>query len=154
MRLRVNGVEHDVETDGSEMLAGVLREGLGLTGTKIGCGVGECGACTVLVDSRPVLSCVLPAAVAEGVAVETVEGLARTDPAVGEVVADLGASQCGFCTPGQIATIVGLLRSGRAHDRAAVRHGLAGNICRCTGYAALVDAAVALIAEEESHGRR
>lgn len=151
--LNVNGADHDVSLDGRESLAAVLRERLGLTGTKVACGVGECGACTVLADSRPVMACLLPAAVAAGRAVETVEGLARTDPEVGDVVAELGASQCGFCTPGQIATIVGMLRSGRALDASAVRHALAGNICRCTGYAALVDAAVRLI-EEDAHGRR
>lgn len=150
--LSVNGVDHDVLLEGHESLANVLRDRLGLTGTKIACGVGECGACTVLADSRPVMSCILPAAVATGRQVETVEGFARTEPEVGDVVAELGASQCGFCTPGQIATIVGMLRSGRALDAAGVRHALAGNICRCTGYAALVEAAVRLI--EENHGSR
>lgn len=152
-RFHVNGVDHEVVLGGRESLIEVLRGRLGLTGTKLGCGLGECGACTVLLDSTPVMACLLQAASVDGRNVETVEGLARTEPEVGELIADLAASQCGFCTPGQIATIVGIARRGRACD---VRRAMSGNLCRCTGYAALVEVGERVLAasRENTDGDR
>jgi aerobic-type carbon monoxide dehydrogenase small subunit (CoxS/CutS family) len=120
-------------------LLDVLRERAGLTGTKEGCGRGECGACTVLVDGRPVLSCILLAARVSG-AVETVEGLAEESAPLRAAFARRAAFQCGFCTPGQIVRGTALLRRGLPATEAEVRTAMSGNICRCTGYQGIVDA--------------
>ena len=124
-------------------LIDVLRDELGLTGTKEACGRGECGACTVLIDGRPVLSCILFAETVNG-AVTTIEGLAADNTDLREAFADCGAFQCGFCTPGQIVRAAALLKEGwpaasAEHER-FVRHRLSGNICRCTGYSGIVEA--------------
>ncbi|MBI5477757.1 MAG: (2Fe-2S)-binding protein [Deltaproteobacteria bacterium] len=120
-----------------------LRDDLGLTGAKEGCAEGECGACTVLLDGAPVCSCLTLAVQAAGRAVTTIEGLAdeqgRLHP-VQQAFIDAGAIQCGFCTPGMILTATALLADGPAADPAEVRAALAGNLCRCTGYAKIVDA--------------
>ena len=120
-------------------LIDVLRERVGLTGTKEGCGRGECGACTVLVDGRPVLSCIVLAARVSG-AVETVEGLAQESTPLRAAFARRAAFQCGFCTPGQIVRGTALLRRGLPDDEAELRTAISGNICRCTGYEGIVDA--------------
>jgi aerobic-type carbon monoxide dehydrogenase small subunit (CoxS/CutS family) len=120
-------------------LIDVLREQVGLTGTKEGCGRGECGACTVLVDGRPVLSCIVLAARVSG-AVETVEGLAEESTALRAAFARRAAFQCGFCTPGQIVRGTALLRRGLPETEADLRTAMSGNICRCTGYEGIVDA--------------
>ena len=120
-------------------LIDVLREHAGLTGTKEGCGRGECGACTVLVDGRPVLSCIVLAARVSG-AVETVEGLAEEARPLREAFARRAAFQCGFCTPGQIVRGMALLRRGLPDSEDEIRAAMSGNICRCTGYEGIIDA--------------
>jgi len=133
-------VEILVET--YKTLLEVLREDLGLTGTKHGCELGECGACAVLVDGRPILSCLLLAAECEGTEVRTVEGLANgacLHP-VQVTFADLGAAQCGYCTPGMLMTACALLERNPNPSRAEIREALSGVLCRCTGYLQIFEA--------------
>ena len=137
--LEVNGRRHELEVSPGERLLDVLRERLGLLGSKEGCGRGECGACTVLVAGRPTLSCITLAGRVRG-SVETVEGLAEEAASLREAFADHGAFQCGFCTPGQIVRGVSLLREGLPADEGSLRRLVSGNICRCTGYVGIVDA--------------
>jgi carbon-monoxide dehydrogenase small subunit len=120
----------------------VLREECGLTGTKHGCELGECGTCTVLVDGRPVLSCLALAAECGGRAIETVEGLQRGNDLhpLQAAFADLGAAQCGYCTPGILMTAKALLATNPAPTDGEIREALAGNLCRCTGYHKIVEA--------------
>ena len=120
-------------------LLDVLRDQLRLTGAKEACGRGECGACTVLVDGTPVMSCVMLAALVPG-EVTTIEGLTDEARDLREAFADMGAFQCGFCTPGQIVRATALLREGGQLDERAVREQMSGNVCRCTGYTQIVDA--------------
>lgn len=120
-------------------LIDVLRDTAGLTGTKEACGRGECGACTVLVDGRPVLSCITLARRVTGT-VETVEGVVDEARALRAAFARRAAFQCGFCTPGQIVRGVALLRDGVPDDEQELRHAISGNVCRCTGYEGIVDA--------------
>jgi aerobic-type carbon monoxide dehydrogenase small subunit (CoxS/CutS family) len=138
-RLRVNGLDHDVEAPVGRTLAEALRDDLTLTGTKVACGEGHCGACTVLVDGAPTLSCItLLHALPEGADVTTIEGL-REHPMVDAFVrAD--AVQCGFCTPGQIVSAVALVTADPAPDRETIRHAMAGNICRCGTYPKIEEA--------------
>jgi carbon-monoxide dehydrogenase small subunit len=126
----------------------VLREDLQLTGTKHGCELGECGACAVLVDGQPVLSCLLLAVESEGRSIETVEGLAdegRLHP-LQECFATLGAAQCGYCTPGILMTAKALLDREPTPSRERIREALSGNLCRCTGYAQIIEAVEAAAA--------
>jgi carbon-monoxide dehydrogenase small subunit len=142
LRLTINGEERTVVAPGHHTLLEVLREECGLTGTKHGCELGECGTCTVLVDGRPVLSCLALAVEAEGRAVETVEGLAdgnRLHP-LQAAFADLGAAQCGYCTPGILMTAKALLAANPRPGREEIQEALAGNLCRCTGYHKIVEA--------------
>lgn len=137
----VNGtIEVDAtQLDPNTRLIEVLRVQLGLTGTKIACSMGECGACTVLVNGRPVLACITLASRVNGT-VETVEGVAEEARSLREAFARRAAFQCGFCTPGQIVRGVALLREGIPEDESELRHAISGNICRCTGYQGIVDA--------------
>jgi carbon-monoxide dehydrogenase small subunit len=142
LRLTVNGEVHELLAPVNKTLLEVLREELGLTGTKHGCELGECGACTVLIDGEPVLSCLtLPVEVQEG-AIETVEGLARGGRLDGLQVAfvELGASQCGYCSPGMLMSAKALLDRIELPDQEQIREGLAGNLCRCTGYLQIIEA--------------
>jgi len=141
-RLTVNGEEHDAVFPAVKTLLEVLREELGLTGTKHGCELGECGTCTVLLDGRPVLSCLVLAMEAQGRAVETVEGLARDGMPhpLQRTFADLGAAQCGYCTPGILMVAKALLAADPAATPDSIRAALAGNLCRCTGYHKIVEA--------------
>jgi aerobic-type carbon monoxide dehydrogenase small subunit (CoxS/CutS family) len=136
--LTVNGRPIEVGVEPDDRLLDVLRDRLGLLGTKEACGRGECGACTVLVRGRPVMSCLVLAARVDSV--ETIEGLREEARALREAFADTGAFQCGFCTPGQIVRGVALLREGLPADEQALRREISGNICRCTGYSGIVRA--------------
>ncbi len=142
LTLTVNGEPLELLADDYKTLLEVLREDAGLTGTKHGCELGECGACAVLVDRRPMLSCLLLAVESNGRHITTVEGLAsggRLHP-LQECFADLGAAQCGYCTPGILVTAKALLDSEPHPSRDRIREALAGNLCRCTGYAQIIDA--------------
>ena len=136
VELAVNGERHRIDLPPGTTLLRALRDRLGLIGTKEGCGRGECGACTVLDDGVPVLSCLVLAERAG--AVETIEGLAGESTRLRAAFADHGAFQCGYCTPGQVVRAVALLRGDRQLDEATVRYEMSGNVCRCTGYAAIV----------------
>lgn len=140
----VNGAQVEVDAHPMARLLDVLRGPLRLTGTKEGCGEGECGACTVLVDGLAVNSCLVPAAHAAGRKVTTVEGLQKKEKlsALQEAFVNMGAAQCGMCTPGMVVTAAALLArtKGRVPSDAEVREALAGTICRCTGYQKIVDA--------------
>lgn len=139
--LRLNGVDRKLEVEDQTMLIELVR-GLGLVGTKLSCDTQVCGACTVLLDGRPVSSCTTLAIEAEGKRVETIEGLAdgtKLHP-LQEAFIDRFAFQCGYCTPGMIVSAKALLEARPDPDAAAVRHWMEGNICRCTGYQTIVDA--------------
>jgi aerobic-type carbon monoxide dehydrogenase small subunit (CoxS/CutS family) len=142
LSLTINSEPVEILVETYKTLLEVLREDLGLTGTKHGCELGECGACAVLVDGRPILSCLLLAAECEGTEVRTVEGLA--DGAclhpVQVTFADLGAAQCGYCTPGMLMTACALLERNPNPSRAEIREALSGVLCRCTGYLQIFEA--------------
>ena len=141
----INGVEHTGANAAGRTLLDWLRLDLGLTGTKEGCAEGECGACTVHLDGQAVLSCLVPAARAAGTSITTVEGLAPPDGSlhpVQQALADCGGVQCGFCTPGFVMSAAMLAVEEPHASRAQVEHGLAGNLCRCTGYYSIIDALV------------
>jgi aerobic-type carbon monoxide dehydrogenase small subunit (CoxS/CutS family) len=142
VRLRVNGEEVTPVFASHETLLEVLREELRLTGTKHGCELGECGTCTVLLDGRPVLSCLLLGVEAAGHEVTTVEGLARGGELhpLQQAFAELGAAQCGYCTPGFLLAAAALLEAEPRPSRARIREALAGNLCRCTGYLKIYEA--------------
>lgn len=145
LTLQVNGDRHTVGVPAHFTLLETLRYVLGLTGSKQGCDKGDCGACTVLVDGRPTLSCILPALEAEGSAITTVEGLAPVGgvhPVQDEF--DLnGAAQCGFCTPGILCSAAALLEATDTPTVEEVKDALSGNLCRCTGYTKIYDAVLA-----------
>jgi carbon-monoxide dehydrogenase small subunit len=142
IRFRLNGRDVEVEALPIKRLLDVLREDLKLTGTKYGCGEGECGACTVLLDGDAVMSCLVPALQADGASVETVEGLAANGElaALQRAFLEHGGAQCGICTPGMLMAAKAHLNGGGALDDASLREALAGNICRCTGYTRILDA--------------
>ena len=148
LRLQVNGEDTEVAFAPHKTLLEVLREDLALPGTKHGCELGECGACAVLVDGRPVLSCLLLGLECDGADVITVEGLAddaRLHP-LQEAFADLGAAQCGYCTPGFLVTAKALLDGKPDATRAEIAEALSGNLCRCTGYLQIYEAVEAAAA--------
>jgi carbon-monoxide dehydrogenase small subunit len=150
--LHVNGQEHVVDAYPDEVLVDTLRETLGLTGSKKGCGTGDCGACTVLMDGRAVTSCLVLSATAEGKTITTIEGLAIGDQIhpVQQSFIDFGGVQCGYCTPGVVMMTVSLLADHPHPTEAEIRAGLAGNLCRCTGYSKIIDsvnASAVLMAE-------
>jgi len=135
--LQVNGRQHKVKVEPRWSLLDVLREKLGLTGTKLGCGRGECGACTVLIDGQPRYACMTLALEAEGKTITTVEGLSKGDELgpVQKAFWDNDAMQCGYCTPGQIMAAEGLLRVNPNPSMEEIRQGMSGNLCRCGSYA-------------------
>lgn len=142
--LRLNGVETECAFNPNKTLLEVLREDVGLTGTKHGCEMGHCGACTVLIDGKPVLSCLVLGVEAEGCDVVTVEGLSREGELhpIQSAFAQCGAAQCGYCTPGFLMTCAALLDDarGRTLGQPEIREALAGNLCRCTGYTKIIEA--------------
>jgi carbon-monoxide dehydrogenase small subunit len=152
VRLTVNGKPVQVEAAPGQTLLTLLREDLGLTGTKDGCGAGECGACTVLLDGEAVNACPVLAAQAHGHELLTIEGLAAEGELhpVQRAFVEAGAVQCGFCTPGAILSAVALLAREADPDEREIRQALSGNLCRCTGYAKMVQA-VQRAAKEMAH---
>lgn len=138
----LNAQAVEIETAPDRRVVDLLREDLGLVGTKEGCGTGECGACTILVNGQTRLSCLMIAAQLEGQDVMTVEGLADTEDgaAVQRAFVDNGAVQCGFCIPGMELTALALVREHTLPERTCIREGLSGNLCRCTGYSKIIDA--------------
>lgn len=140
--LTVNGNNHALEVEPHRSLLDVLREELGLTGTKKGCNAGDCGACTVLLDGAPVNACLVLAVQAEGQEVTTIEGVAgdgQLHP-VQEAFIAHGAVQCGYCTPGMVLSSIALLRETPRPIRAEIQEALSGNLCRCTGYVQIIEA--------------
>ncbi len=142
VRFVVNGAAVEVEAPGMRRLLDLLREDLGLTGTKEGCGEGECGACSVLLDGAVVDSCLVPVCQVEGCSVQTVEGLARDLRlnALQQAFLETGGAQCGICTPGMLMAGEAFLASGAEPTDGAIREAIAGNLCRCTGYTKIIDA--------------
>ncbi|HET8571097.1 MAG TPA: (2Fe-2S)-binding protein [Candidatus Limnocylindria bacterium] len=141
-RLTVNGEPVELEVPGMRRLLDALREDLGLTGTKEGCGEGECGACSVLVDGAVVDSCLVPVCQVDGASVITVEGLAREERlnALQAAFLETGGAQCGICTPGMLIAGEAFLASGAELTDERIREAIAGNLCRCTGYTKIIDA--------------
>ncbi len=154
IRLQVNGEEREGEVEGRTTLADFLRDQLGLTGTHLGCEHGVCGACTVLLDSRPARSCLVLAASAEGSLVETVEGLARKGELsrLQRAMWDSHSFQCGFCTPGFLIQAAALLAENPSPTEVEVRCALSGNLCRCTGYESIVRGVMAAVEGPEPAG--
>ncbi|NLJ60142.1 MAG: (2Fe-2S)-binding protein [Firmicutes bacterium] len=142
MTFTVNGDDVEVEISSSDRLIDVLRNKLELTGTKEGCGIGECGACTVLMDGKPVNSCLVPAFQVEGSEIETVEGLDKSGKLhpLQEAFVEHTAIQCGFCTPGMLMSALALLRENPKPTREEVARAISGNLCRCTGYQQIIEA--------------
>ena len=144
----VNGEERAVLADTRDTLLELLRDRLGLTGAKEGCGNGNCGTCTVLVDGAPVCACLMLALEAPGRDIVTIEGLSRgsvLNP-IQQALVDLNGTQCGFCTPGIVLSAKALLDANPAPTEAEIRHAVAGNLCRCTGYGKIVEAIAAAAA--------
>jgi carbon-monoxide dehydrogenase small subunit len=141
----INGAEHSVLVDPRDTLLELLRERVGLTGAKEGCGNGNCGTCTVLMDGAPVNACLILALEVGGREVQTIEGLAATGELnpIQSALVELGGTQCGFCTPGIVLSAKALLDANPAPSEAEIRQAIAGNLCRCTGYAKIVDAIAA-----------
>jgi xanthine dehydrogenase YagT iron-sulfur-binding subunit len=143
VQLTVNGQARQLEIDPRQSLLDVLRENLDLTGTKKGCDQGQCGACTVLVDGRRVVSCLTLAVMKDGARITTIEGLAKEDGTLHplqQAFIDHDAFQCGYCTPGQICSAAGLIAEGKAKTAAEIRELMSGNICRCGAYSNIVAA--------------
>jgi carbon-monoxide dehydrogenase small subunit len=140
--LRVNGRVHELKVGAYALLSDVIREVLGMKGTKRGCDFGGCGACTVLLDGQPIYSCMMPARHAEGHEITTIEGLAegRQLHPLQQAFIDEGAVQCGFCTPGMLLTAKALLDTNPQPSETEIRQAIAGNLCRCTGYDKIVRA--------------
>jgi carbon-monoxide dehydrogenase small subunit len=140
--LRVNGKEFELAVKPNQTLAEMLRYELGLTGTKIGCGVGDCGTCTVIMNGRPVNSCLVLAVQANGKEILTIEGVATEEGLhpIQQAFVEQGAVQCGFCTPGMVLSAKNLLDRNAKPDESEIRSALSGNLCRCTGYQKIVEA--------------
>jgi aerobic carbon-monoxide dehydrogenase small subunit len=149
--MTVNGKSVSAETEGRTLLVSFLREGLGLTGTHVGCDTSQCGACTVHVDGKAVKSCTIFAQDVAGADVRTIEGIANADGSlsvVQQAFQDCHGLQCGFCTPGMVMASTALLANNPKPTEAEVRHGLEGNICRCTGYHNIVKAVLVASGQE------
>jgi len=142
IRFKLNGCETELVTDPNQILLWVLRNHFGLTGTKFGCGIGFCGACTVLIDNEPVRSCMIPVSDITGKSVVTIEGLGEGEELhpVQQAFIDHDALQCGFCTPGMIVTAVGLLGKNPSPTRDEIVAGMEENLCRCGAHTRIIDA--------------
>lgn len=142
LKCTVNGVVIEKNVEESAMLLSFLRNDLGLTGTKEGCGEGDCGACTVMVDGKTVNSCIYPALLADGREILTIEGIEKNPETakIQEAFKNHAAVQCGFCSPGMIMSAYYLLKNNQHPTEAEIRRGISGNLCRCTGYQQIVDA--------------
>jgi carbon-monoxide dehydrogenase small subunit len=152
--LNVNGADVSLEVPGMRRLLDALREDLGLTGTKEGCGEGECGACSVLVNGQVVDSCLVPVCQVDGANVMTVEGLAPPGSDLGILqrsFLETGGAQCGICTPGMLMAAQAYIDAGGGTDEVQIRTAIAGNLCRCTGYTKIIDA-IAMAAAESATG--
>ena len=152
--LKVNGADREVEAPGRRLLVDLLRYDLGLTGTKEGCSVGVCGACTVLVDGEMVASCITLAAAVDGSEITTIEGLAqdgRLHP-VQQAFIDYGGFQCGICTPGQVMAAKALLDDNPRPNETEIRDWMMGNLCRCTGYYKILESVVAAMGSSSANG--
>ena len=150
LSMTVNGSGLTVEIQADELLVDVLRDRLGLIGTKIGCSEGECGACTVLMDGVPVLSCLVPALRAQGRQITTIEGLSdgETLHPLQQAFVEHGAVQCGYCIPGFILSAKALLDVNPHPDREQIKEAIAGNLCRCTGYVKIIEAIEAVAQQD------
>lgn len=150
LTMTVNGHSVTVEIDVDELLVDVLRDRLGLIGTKVGCNEGECGACTVIMDGDPVLSCLIPALRAEGRQIITIEGLSDGDTLhpLQQAFVEHGAVQCGYCIPGFIMSAKALLDVNPHPNREQIKEAIAGNLCRCTGYVKIIEAIEAVAAQK------
>jgi len=151
--MTVNGRKVSADTEGRTLLSSYLRDGLGLTGTHVGCDTSQCGACVVLVDGRAVKSCTALAADLDGANVTTIEGMANPDGSLGTIQAafkEHHGLQCGFCTPGMVMSTAALLADNPKPSEEEVRHYLEGNICRCTGYQNIVRAVMAASGQDSS----
>lgn len=148
----LNGSTVETETRDDRRVIDLLREDLGLTGSKEGCGTGECGACTILVNGEPKLACLMLVAQLEGRVVETVEGLEQTEKGqrLMAAFAEEGAVQCGYCIPGMEMASLPLVRCGDVLTREQIREGISGNLCRCTGYVKIVDAVERAVKENDA----
>jgi carbon-monoxide dehydrogenase small subunit len=152
--IEINGVRRTVSVEARKLLVHLIRDDLGLTGTHVGCDTSQCGACTVDIDGQAVKSCTILAVMADGASVTTIEGLSPSGAALHPIQAafhEHHALQCGFCTPGMIMSVRHLLKNHPNPTEAEIRHDLAGNICRCTGYHNIVRAVEALALEASSH---
>jgi carbon-monoxide dehydrogenase small subunit len=155
IQLRVNGMAYKMEVEPRRTLLELIREDLELTGTKEGCSLGECGSCTVLLDGKPIKSCITLAVQANGREVTTIEGLEKADGTLHPLqraFIDHGAIQCGFCTPGMILSAKGLLDENPRPTELEVRQAIAGNLCRCTGYQKIVEAILAVSHQQSASG--
>ncbi len=151
--LTVNGIAHEVAVEPRRTLAELLREDLGLTGTKIGCNIGDCGACTVLLNGEPAFSCLVLAMEADGCEVLTIEGVADNGSLhpIQQAFVDVGAVQCGYCTSGMILSSLALLNRNPNPTEPEIRRELSGNLCRCTGYQKIVEAVQSAVLEMEKN---
>ena len=149
IRMTVNGKDHSVQAPPMKRLLDVVREDLHLTGTKEGCGEGECGSCSVRMNGELVNSCLVPALQAEGAVIQTVEGLAANDKLhpLQEAFLKCGGAQCGICTPGMLMAAAQLIERNPHPSMAQIREGLAGNLCRCTGFMRIFESVIAAAAE-------
>jgi carbon-monoxide dehydrogenase small subunit len=153
LNLTINGDDFEVLASPTDFLVDVIRDTVGLTGTKKGCGVGDCGACTVLIDGSPVLSCLTLALSCQGKRITTIEGLARngTLHPVQQAFVEKGAIQCGYCTPGMILSSKALLDRNPHPTEEEIKVGIAGNLCRCTGYKPIIEAVLAVSSKTGRH---
>ncbi|MBA4391590.1 MAG: ferredoxin [Syntrophus sp. (in: bacteria)] len=152
----LNGKEIVINAEPDQRVIDLLREDLGLTGAKEGCGAGECGACTILVDNESRLSCLMLAAQLEGKTITTIEGIAKEGEfhPLQEAFIEYGAVQCGFCTPGMILSAVDLLAKNPGPTREEIKEGMSGNLCRCTGYQKIVDSVEMAVSKMGKKGRQ